>query len=307
MTTTLLSATDDRYSRTYLRGRLTPTVLLALIMVAACGHPGTQFAGKWVNTKDPRDTMNITRNGDQFLVESRGNRVGAVYKDGSLEVSGIIGSVRITHVKDSDTLIAPGLLGQAEYVRQDSKAAVQAAYDRQERQEADRQRQELERQEQQRAADARQAAYEKERAQQQQTEENKRLYTLRFEALRRKAYDDGLPPLTKAADRGYALAQNELGWFYATSPDRKYLDPAKAVRFALAAVQQEPSNWSFADTLAAAYGRAGDFKQALELQQRAIDLLRENSQVSTGDRERLLSEAKERLALYTRQEAFSQK
>ena len=94
-----------------------PALLLLAVIAAGCSRPGSEFVGKWVNTREARDTMEITRNGDQFLITGRGNKVGATYKDGSLEVSGIVGSVRITYVKASDTLIGPGLFGQTEYKR----------------------------------------------------------------------------------------------------------------------------------------------------------------------------------------------
>jgi hypothetical protein len=44
--------------------------------------------------------------------------VGAVYKDGSLEVKGVLLSADLTYVKRTDTIIAPGFWGQAEYKRQ---------------------------------------------------------------------------------------------------------------------------------------------------------------------------------------------
>lgn len=96
---------------------LTELVVLALA-TAGCSRPGSEFLGKWTNTKDSKDQIEITRNGDQFLVVSKDNRIPATYKDAGLEVSGgFLGSMRITYIHDSDTLMAPGFFGQAEYRR----------------------------------------------------------------------------------------------------------------------------------------------------------------------------------------------
>jgi len=97
--------------------KLNVALLLLMVIAAGCSRSGSQFLGKWVNTRDARDTMEITRNGEQFLIQVGSNRIGAAYKDGGLEVSGMMGSVKITYVKDSDTLIAPGLFAQSEYKR----------------------------------------------------------------------------------------------------------------------------------------------------------------------------------------------
>jgi hypothetical protein len=94
-----------------------PVLLLVAVIAAGCSRPGSEFVGKWVNTREARDTMEITRNGDAFLIAGHGNKIAATYKDGSLEVSGVMGSIRITYVKDTDTLLGPGLLGQSEYKR----------------------------------------------------------------------------------------------------------------------------------------------------------------------------------------------
>lgn len=92
-------------------------LVLAIVSAAACSGPGSEFLGKWVDTKNADIKMEITRNGEQFLIIAGGEKVGAIYKDGGLEVSGAMGSVRITHVRDSDTLIVPGLSRPREYKR----------------------------------------------------------------------------------------------------------------------------------------------------------------------------------------------
>ncbi|MGB9237166.1 MAG: hypothetical protein WCC04_22380 [Terriglobales bacterium] len=103
-----------------------PLLLSLMILVATgCSLSGSEFVGKWVNVKNSNDVMEITRNGEQFLIGERNEKIGATYKDGSLEVSGMMGSVRLTYVKSSDTLLAPGMFDQSEYKRaQTSSRAV---------------------------------------------------------------------------------------------------------------------------------------------------------------------------------------
>lgn len=93
--------------------------VLALLAVLAvgCSRAGSEFVGKWVNTKNLNDVMEITRNGDQFLVTVGRQKIGATYKDGMLEITGMMGSVKLTHVKDTDTILTPGFFGQSEYKR----------------------------------------------------------------------------------------------------------------------------------------------------------------------------------------------
>jgi hypothetical protein len=43
--------------------------------------------------------------------------VGAIYKDGALEIKGALLSANLTYVKRTDTILAPGFFGQAEYRR----------------------------------------------------------------------------------------------------------------------------------------------------------------------------------------------
>ena len=98
--------------------QLVALVLLVATVGTGCGGgQGSNFLGKWENIKNPRDTMEIVRNGDQFLIIEGSNRVGAVLKDGSLEVAGMMGAIRLTHIKSSDTLTAPGFMGTKEYKR----------------------------------------------------------------------------------------------------------------------------------------------------------------------------------------------
>ena len=100
--------------------RIIPICLLSAVALTGCESRGSEFLGRWVNTQNPKYTFVVTRNGDEYLIVAQDQKpgVGAVYKDGSLEVKGVLLSADLTYVKRTDTIIAPGFLGQAEYKRQ---------------------------------------------------------------------------------------------------------------------------------------------------------------------------------------------
>ena len=93
--------------------------LLSAVALTGCGSRGSEFLGRWVNTQNPNDTFQITRNGDEYLIVSPDQKagVGAIYKDGALEVKGALLSVNLTYVKKTDTVLTPGFFGQMEYKR----------------------------------------------------------------------------------------------------------------------------------------------------------------------------------------------
>jgi hypothetical protein len=102
---------------TRITGRWVPALLLFSLLITGCSSQGSEFVGKWVNTKNPSDVMEITRNGEQFLILSSHDKLGATYKDGALQVPSVMGTITVTYIKSSDTLIAPGFFGQSEYKR----------------------------------------------------------------------------------------------------------------------------------------------------------------------------------------------
>jgi tetratricopeptide (TPR) repeat protein len=91
-----------------------------------------------------------------------------------------------------------------------------------------------------------------------------------------------------------ALAMNCAAWICATCPDDKVRNGKEAVEYATKACElTEWKDASWVDTLAAAYAELGDFKAAVEWQEKAIGLGRQRS-VSAG----ILADFESRLKLY---------
>jgi len=102
-------------------------------------------------------------------------------------------------------------------------------------------------------------------------------------------FEESLKDYTKAIelDPTYSAPYNGRAWIRATASDSKYRDGNKAVADAKRAC--ELSSWKNADdlgTLAAAYAEAGDFGKAIEYQEMALPLYKDE-RASEADRERL--------------------
>lgn len=119
-------------------------------------------------------------------------------------------------------------------------------------------------------------------------------------------YEPALKDLRRAAtlaakySSNSAVYTNALAWLLATCPDTKIQDGKEAVSFALKAVSID-KNALYLDTLAAAQARKGDFKQAVETQQAALDLLRKDKAV-----QETIKEFTTRLSLYTAGKPYTQ-
>jgi TPR repeat protein len=103
----------------------------------------------------------------------------------------------------------------------------------------------------------------------------------------------------KAADADFAPSCNQVAWLYSVYSDPGVMNGERAVGYALKAVQAEPDNWAWVDTLAAAYARCGRFDEAVTTQNEAVQLA-EDLDVSSP----IISEMKQRLMLYRRHEAY---
>jgi len=99
--------------------------------------------------------------------------------------------------------------------------------------------------------------------------------------------------------RDWPAALNALGWLLATSPDSAIRDPSEAVRLAELTVKLTGErNVPILDTLSAAYAAAGQFEQAIEVAEKALQLAIE------ADAQALVDILRGRLELYRGKEAF---
>ncbi|MDQ7823598.1 MAG: rhomboid family intramembrane serine protease [Candidatus Eremiobacteraeota bacterium] len=72
-------------------------------------------------------------------------------------------------------------------------------------------------------------------------------------------------------DAGHAGSYNRIAWLLATCPQKEHRNGAKAVSYATKACELKGwKNWSFLDTLAAAYAETGDFREAVRWESRAL-------------------------------------
>lgn len=97
----------------------TYSALLLVALVIGCTKPGSEFLGKWVNTHDATDTINVDRNGSEFLITGPDGttKIGATLKDETLTMAQPMAGVTYTYVKNSDSLLSQGMMGQVEYKR----------------------------------------------------------------------------------------------------------------------------------------------------------------------------------------------
>ena len=91
--------------------------LFCVVFLNGCRSTGSEFLGRWVNKANPNDSFQVVRNADEFLIVSQGGKTGAIYKDGALEVKGLLLSADLTYDKQTDTLLGPGFFGNVEYKR----------------------------------------------------------------------------------------------------------------------------------------------------------------------------------------------
>ena len=98
--------------------------LFALGFLAACGQSGSEYVGKWVSQKDNRVSLEISTNGDSYIVRRNGPSLRAGHEDSvkypaSLDEDGILkvanpwGPVSITVDQSTGRLTD----GEAEYVK----------------------------------------------------------------------------------------------------------------------------------------------------------------------------------------------
>jgi len=103
-----------------------------------------------------------------------------------------------------------------------------------------------------------------------------------------------------ALNPNHGPTYNSQAWLWATCPDEKFRDGKKALEFAKKAVElTQGKELAVLDTQAAALAEAGDFAQAIPLQERVVRELGAASDLS--------AEARARLELYKKKVPFRQK
>lgn len=109
-------------------------------------------------------------------------------------------------------------------------------------------------------------------------------YTLRGICYGKQGqYQEAIADYTKALEKKpHYLTYIGLAWIYATSKNKKYRNGTRAVELAQKAVQIN-RNADSLHTLAAAYAETGRFKEAIETQETAIDLLKKPGSVPKKD------------------------
>ena len=107
----------------------------------------------------------------------------------------------------------------------------------------------------------------------------------------------------KAAEQDKEV-KNNIAWLYATCKDQKYHNGKKAVEYALEATAQNPDNWNYCCTLAAAYARNRQFDKAVQVAKKSILLLKNIEDVNYRDEQ--LESAYQRLELYKDSKAYTE-
>lgn len=95
-------------------------------------------------------------------------------------------------------------------------------------------------------------------------------------------------------DDSIGRAYQNVAWLMSTCPEKRFRNPALAVRAAKKALELEGKNYLGLDTLAAALASTGDFRQAYTVQQQALAGAPKNEQ----------TELSQRLDLYKRERPF---
>lgn len=107
-------------------------------------------------------------------------------------------------------------------------------------------------------------------------------------------------------------AKNDLAWFLATCPEKKYHrgeEAAEIAKNAIMALEMETGKQrhEIIDTMAAALARNGQFSEAMVWQKRCLKLLEEDKEVAPEERSKLKAEFEGRLNLYQSQKPYADK
>ncbi len=95
-------------------------LLLLITLFTSCSKKGSEFLGKWKSISNPLETMEISANGENFLVRIAGKEIPATYSNGNLQIKTYqlgMETVDINYIEKDDQLSLPGFRGQEYFVR----------------------------------------------------------------------------------------------------------------------------------------------------------------------------------------------
>ena len=217
---------------------------------------------------------------DELILDVGGNNRATYVRDGSHRATEIQSTIKKA-IEKREIRIEAEKRAQAEKREEERLARVKRQIVEQKRRIAE-QAARAKRQEAERVARAkRQEAKRAARAKKQEAE---RAFRVGHEAFKRGLYAQGVAECERSWKLGNVAALNALAWHFATCKDPKQHDGKRAVELALKLTKLKPTKY-YLDTLAAAYARNGQFKEAVNTQVRALSL----GQFSGGE---------ERLKLY---------
>ena len=112
----------------------------------------------------------------------------------------------------------------------------------------------------------------------------------------------GLQLLQRSLDVEDPVMLNDLAWFMATSTIPKLRNPVKAMELMTRLQVEHELDAMTADTLAAVHAASGNFKQAAQVQKKALNMLLRRGDMAKN----ILSDYRHRLQLYRSEQAYQE-
>jgi len=88
-------------------------LILSFFILSCSNQDGSDFVGKWVDKKTEDDLSEIIKNGKTYIASDNSGKYPAEYKDGMLEISSPLGTIKATIDTENGNLLVAG----KEYIR----------------------------------------------------------------------------------------------------------------------------------------------------------------------------------------------
>jgi len=273
--------------------------ILVVIMISGCSNPGSELIGSWSQYSQyeyGKLRCEFFKDGTCYFEVSDERIAGrwSALEDGRIKVemrlTGVIRGPSVmtafAAVTADELILDVGGNNRATYVRDGSHRATEiqstikiAVEKREIRIEAEKRALAEKHESERLALEKRRKAARAARAKQQEAEratrakkqEAKRAFKTGHEAFKRGLYAQGVAECERSWKLGNVAALNALAWHFATCKDPKQHDGNRAVELALKLTKLKAGKNEL-DTLAAAYARNGQFKEAVNTQVRALSL-----------------------------------